>query len=103
MQQDDFEDFKRYEAYKREQEMAFARGFGNFLYRYICYSMTWFMSSASGAWILIQVLGVNAILSYLIAMFAAFFLFKLYYVKANPFKSMLTSIFVFTLLAIAFS
>lgn len=100
---DDFEDFRRYEEYQRQKDLVFAKGIGRLFYLYMCYSMTWFMSSASGAWILIQLFGVNQLLSYIVAMFCSFFIFKLQYVKANPFKSLMTSIFVFTLISMAFS
>ena len=100
---DDFEDFRRYEEYQRQKELTFAKGIGRLFYLYMCYSITWFMTAMSGTYILVKLFGMDQFLATLMMMFFSFFIFKLQYVKQNPFKSLMTSIFVFTLLSIAFS
>lgn len=42
---DDFHDLRRQEEYERQKNEQLARGVGNFLYRYIVYSMIWFLSA----------------------------------------------------------
>lgn len=99
---DSFEDFRRYEEYQRQKDANFARGVGNFLYRYIVYSMIWIFSSVLFSILLKFLLGWNEGITTIIGMVAGLFLFKISYIKTYPFKSLLTVWFIIGLVFLAF-
>ncbi|MBU1657430.1 hypothetical protein KKG72_00040 [bacterium] len=100
---DPYGDLRRREEYERQQQANFARGLGNFLYRYIVYSMIWLFSSVLFSMLLNFILGWNQGITTIIGMVAGLFLFKISYIKIYPIKSLITIGFVFGLFIVAFS
>jgi len=99
---DDFEDFRRYEEYQRQKDAQFAKGVGNFLFYYIGYAFVWLFTSAFTATVLENMFGVGIGTSLLVGVISGFLIFKVPYVKANPFKSFIVICFIFGLSIVAF-
>ncbi len=76
---------------------------GTFLYLYLIYGSIWFVTALLISGSMHQVFGVNLALSTVVAMVGAFYVFKIQYVKAFPFRSLLTIGFLFLLVMITFS
>ena len=99
---DDFEDFRRYEEYQRQKDMNVLRGIGGFfakLYLKVFIYLTTYLMLAI---VLQRVTDMQDGVTYLVSMFLAFFVFKIPYVKVYPGKSLLTRCFLFFLLFVAF-
>ena len=99
---DNFHDLRRQEEYERQKNEQLTRGVGNFLYLYIAYGFVWLCSSAFTAVVLENMFGVGAGLSFLIGIVSGIVIFKVPYVKANPFKSLIMICFIFGLFIVAF-
>jgi len=99
---DDFHDLRRQEEYERQKNEQLARGVGNFLYLYIAYAFVWLFSTAFTATVLESIFGMGTGLSFFIGIVAGIVIFKVPYVRANPFKSFIMICFVFGLFIVAF-
>jgi len=92
---DDFEDFRRYEEYQRRKDEAVVRGVGNFFYKLVMYTLIWFFTSISIGLIVNALFQMEDSTGFVIGMFLGFFIFKVQYIKFYPFRSFLTAFFVF--------
>jgi hypothetical protein len=99
---DDFEDFRRYEEYQRQKDMNVLRGIGGFFVKLYLKVFIYFTTYLMLAIVLQRVTDMQDGVTYLISMFLAFFVFKIEYVKNYPGKSLLTLCFLFFLVFIAF-
>lgn len=100
---DDFEDLRRKEAYERQKDLETTKAVGNFFYLYIVYSFIWLVSTVFIALVLMNLFAIHDGLSTLIGMILSFFVFKIRYVKQNPFKSLIVICFIFGLFMVASS
>lgn len=99
---DDFHDLRRQEEYERQKNEQLARGVGNFFYKIIGFWFIWLFTAAFSAVILEKVFSQSEGMSLLIGLILSFIIFKVPYVKENPYKSFIMICFVFGLFMVAF-
>jgi len=99
---DNFDDLRRKEEYERQKQANLARGLGHFLYHYIAYGFVFIFSTAFTGTVLELIFGVSTFMSFVIGLVAGIGIFKVPYVRENPFKSFIMICFVFGLFIIAF-
>jgi len=100
---DDFEDIKRQEEYEHQKNVENTKAVGNFLYLYIMYGSIWLFSSAFTMVILDDIIGLGTGTSIVIGLIAGIVIFRVPYVKQNPFKSLMMVCFMFGLFIVASS
>ena len=99
---DDFHDLRRREEYERQKNAQLASGVGNFFYKIIGFWFIWLFTATFSTMILEKVFSLGEGKSLLIGLILSFVIFKVPYVKANPYKSFIVICFVFGLFMIAF-
>jgi len=100
---DDFEDLKRKEKYERQKQEMLAKATGNFLGKVIGF---WFVFLASFTFVGMlaqRVFGFTYGEAMVIAFISIFITFKITYVRAYPYKSLVVILFLFGLLYVATS
>lgn len=100
---DPYGDLRRREEYERQQQANFAKGVGNVFYKSLGYWFVWLFTAGFSSSILKEVFGLSFELSFFIGLILSFFIFKIPYVKTNPYKSFVMICFVFGLFVVAFS
>lgn len=99
---DNFHDLRRQEEYERQKNADMARGVGNFFYKLIGFWFIWLFTATFSAVILEKVFSQSQGMSLFIGLILSFVIFKVPYVKENPYKSFIVICFVFGLFTIAF-
>ena len=99
---DNFHDLRRQEEYERQKNADVARGVGNFFYKLIGFWFMWIFTGTFSMIILEKVFLLSKGMSLMLGLILSFAIFKVPYVKANPYKSFIMICFVFGLFIIAF-
>lgn len=99
---DDFHDLRRQEEYERQKNANVARGVGSLFYKLLGYWFVWLFTAAFSGVILQEVFKLSYVLSLFIGIVLSFLIFKIPYVKENPYKSFIVICFVFGLFVVAF-
>jgi len=99
---DDFHDLRRREEYERQKNADMARGVGNFFYKLIGFWLIWIFTATFSSIILEKVFALSHGMSFFIGLILSFVIFKVPYVKLNPYKSFMVICFIFWLFTIAF-
>jgi len=99
---DPYGDLRRREEYERQQNANIARGVGGFFYKYIGYWFVWLFTGAFSGTILQKVFELSFGMSFFIGVTLSVIIFKVPYVKENPYKSFIVICFVFGLFIVAF-
>lgn len=95
---DDFEDLKRAEAYENYKNEQMTKAVGKAFYLYIIHAFSWLINTLLIMFILNFIFEPNEALGVLTSMILSFFLFKISYIKENPFNSLMTSCFILFLI-----
>jgi hypothetical protein len=99
---DDFHDLRRQEEYERQKSENVVRGVGNFFYKVIGFWIIWLSTATFSTTIIEKVFSQSRGMAYLIGLILSFIIFKVPYVKENPYKSFIIICFVFGLFVVAF-
>ena len=99
---DDFEDFRRYEEYQRQKDANLVRGVWGFIVKLYQKVFIYFLTYLILGIVLQKLTDMQDGVAMLISMALSFFVFKISYVKLYPGKSLLTLGFLFFLLFIVF-
>jgi hypothetical protein len=99
---DPYGDLRRREEYERQQQVTFARGLGNFFFKSLGYWFVWLFTAGFSGSILQKVFGFSFVSAFLVGLILSFLIFKVPYVKENPYKSFVMICFIFALFVVAF-
>ena len=92
--EDDFEDFRRYEAYQEHKNEAVVKGVKSMIYNLIMNVFIYFVTNFILSFFVSKIFDIQIELATLFCMFLAFFVFKFRKVKEEKFKSLITLIFI---------
>lgn len=98
---DPYGDLRRREEYEREKNAQTARAVGNFFYKSLGYWFVWLFTAGFSGSVLQEVFGFSFVSAFLTGLVLSFLIFKVDYVKANPYKSFVIICFVFALFVVA--
>lgn len=99
---DDFEDFRRYEEYQRQKDANVVRGVWGFIVKLYQKVFIYFLTYLILGVILQNITDWQEGVAMLVSMALSFFVFKIPYVKLYPSKSLITLGFLFFLLFVVF-